>query len=113
MSLEDDATIIGFKCQPWVVTQSNQSIDIVPEYHSYINRTVPVAAYILPSSPVEGEEYEFLTAGGTLVAQGSSRIFSFIGGSITASPGDTTVSLTSGYRYKVIFDGSNWLLSRC
>ena len=111
IGLGENAYITGFRCDVYVVETSNAAVNMSSDYHTYVNRTYSNCTYTLPNYPHKGEEYEIFTLGGTLVAQGSSRIFSFVDGTVSSS-GDAIKTLSGGYKWKVVYDGSNWLLSR-
>ncbi len=114
LSLGINSIITGFKCGIYTVSSNNASVNISNAYHSFVNRTFAGVTFRLPSSPSRGEEYEFyVNADSTLTSQNNKQIENVYGGSGTpAGQGVTSTTLTAGYRYKVIYNGTYWFLSR-
>ena len=114
LELGSNTTITGFKCGLFAVSSHNSTVNIARTYRTYVVRTFAGTIFKLPASPAKGEEYEFLlAANATLNTQNSKKIESIYGGSFTpAGQGVTTMTLTAGYKHRVIYDGVQWLLTR-
>lgn len=114
LALGRTSLITGFRCDIYSVASNYAEVNLTGAYHAYVNRNYSDVVFKLPSSPIRGEEYDFyVNVNSTLRTQGSKKIENFYGGSGTVpGQGVESTTLTAGYRYKVIYNGTFWFLSR-